>query len=100
LDTNSKHSQCRLRVKSGSNRPLARSFSQAQTAEVSGKAPLILASATSGHGGFLVHFIDFAQPAFHLEGKENRFKHTAIRKLYDSSDCPLPRRIGKDKDAT
>ena len=35
-----------------------------------------------------------------LEVNENRFSHSEIRKLYDSRGYPLPRRIGKDEDAT
>lgn len=38
--------------------------------------------------------------AYVLEVNEDRFNHMEIRKLYDSSEYPLPRVTGKDRDAT
>lgn len=35
-----------------------------------------------------------------LEVNEDRFRHTEIRKFYDSSSYPLRRRAGKGEDAT
>ena len=43
---------------------------------------------------------DASRRACILEVDESRFNHIEIRKLYDSSKYPLPRRSGKDKDAT
>ncbi len=39
-------------------------------------------------------------PGAVLEVNEGRYRHEEIRKFYDSSAFPLPRRTGKDKDAT
>lgn len=43
---------------------------------------------------------DVSRRACVLEVDESRFNHLEIRKLYNSRGYPLPRRSGKDKDAT
>ena len=43
---------------------------------------------------------DVGQRACVLEVDESRFSHKEIRKLYNSRNYPLPRRLGKDKDGS